>query len=133
NKANLATVNISILDDETLDAAIIDSPAYERRSTSAWQAKVNAAPSASYIYRGIIWEWLKSCYDAEYAIFLLRVCGLLTAPYTGDPYDLMAEAAETEFPGEPLPERLTAPIQPDYANPDLVAALAPARTAGGAA
>src|SRR5690606_29523728 len=125
---HLDTANI--LDDVTLDARIIPSPDYERRSTSAWHAKLNAAPDAATIYRGIIREWLTYCYDADHAVFSLRLCGLISEPYTGDPYDLMADAAFAEFGPVALPEPVSGHIQQGYANPDLVAALAPVRKAG---
>jgi len=110
NKANLATVNISILDDETLDAAIIDSPAYERRSTSAWQAKVNAAPTAADNRSTIIRDWLDQVYDADHAIYLFRLFKLPIGAYRGSSYDLMAHAAVSELGAVRLPERLTVPI-----------------------
>lgn len=110
NKANLATVNISILDDETLDAAIIDSPAYERRSTSAWQAKVNAAPDEKLALHGIINEWLTGCYDADIAVGWLYALRLLQEPQDAYCYEVMSNLAFFEFGPVALPERLSAPI-----------------------
>ena len=102
--------SVNILSDETLDAAIIDSPAYERQSTSAWQAKLNAAPTARDNRRTIIRDWLDQVYDADHAIFLFRLFKLHIGAYRGSSYDLMAHAAVSEFGAVRLPERLTVPI-----------------------
>jgi hypothetical protein len=128
----LDTVNIGA-DGDDFTAIDIGPKLAPPEQRQALFARFNAAPDAKFIYRGIIREWITSCYSAKHAVFSLRVCGLIADPYTGDPYDLMSRAAETEFPGVALPERVSAPIQPEYVNPDLVAALAPARTVGGAA
>ncbi len=100
----------NILDDITLDARIIPSPDYERRSTSAWQAKLNAAPTAADNRRTIIRDWLDQVYDADHAIYLFRLFKLHIGAYRGSSYDLMAHAAVTEFGPVALPERVTAPI-----------------------
>ena len=82
----------NILDDITLDARIIPSPAYERRSTT------------------IIRDWLDQVYDADHAIFLFRLFKLPIGAYRGSSYDLMAHAAVSEFGAVRLPESLSAPI-----------------------
>jgi hypothetical protein len=108
NEAALDTVNI--LDDVTLDATIIPSEEYERRSTSAWQAKLNAAPTARDNRRTIITDWLDQVYDADHAIYLFRLFKLHIGAYRGSSYELMAHAAVTEFGAVALPERVTGPI-----------------------
>jgi hypothetical protein len=100
----------NILDDALLDARIIPSPDYERRSTSAWQAKLNAAPTARDNRRTIIRDWLDEIYDADHAIYLFRLFKLHIGSYRGSSYELMAHAAVTEFGAVALPERVTAPI-----------------------
>lgn len=100
----------NILSDSVLGAEIIDSPNYERRSTSAWQAKLNAAPDPKIAYHGIIEEWRTGCYAADIAVRWLQAYRLLTAPYTGDPYELMCRAAYDEFGPVALPEPSTAPV-----------------------
>jgi len=100
----------NILDDMTLDARIIPSPDYERRSTSAWQAKLNAAPTAADNRRTIIQDWLDEIYDSDHAVFLFRLFKLHIGAYRGSSYDLMAHAAVDEFGYVRLPERVTAPI-----------------------
>jgi hypothetical protein len=109
-KTNLDAVNITILDDITLDATIVDSDAYERRSTSAWQAKLNAAPTARDNRRTIIRDWLDQVYDADHAIYLFRLFKLHIGAYRGSSYELMAHAACSEFGAVELPERVTAAI-----------------------
>jgi len=110
NKANLATVNISILDDDTLDARIIPSPDYERRSTSAWQPKLNAAPDEKIALHAIINEWLTGCYDARIALGWLYALQLLQEPQEADCYETMCSIAFFELGPVALPERRTAPI-----------------------
>ena len=105
---NLDAANI--LTDVTLDATIIPSEDYERRSTSAWQAKLNAAPTARDNRRTIIRDWLDQVYDADHAIYLFRLFKLHIGSYRGSSYELMAHAAVTEFGAVALPERVTAPI-----------------------
>jgi hypothetical protein len=107
-EADVYTVNI--LDDVTLDARIIPSEEYERRSTSAWQAKLNAAPTARDNRRTIIRDWLDQVYDADHAIYLSRLFKLHIGSYRGSSYELMAHAAAVEFGAVALPERRTAPI-----------------------
>src|SRR5690606_14061813 len=114
----------NILDDVTLDATIIPSEAYRQRSTSAWYAKLDAAPDSATIYRGIIREWLTYCYDADHAVFSLHLCGLISEPYTGDPYDLMADAAFAEFGPVALPEPISGHI-PSVSSREPFAPISP--------
>jgi hypothetical protein len=100
----------NILTDKVLDASIIESPEYERRSTSAWRTKLNAAPTARDNRRTIITDWLDQVYDADHAIYLFRLFKLSIGTYRGSSYELMAHAAVTEFGAVALPERVTAPI-----------------------
>ena len=92
------------------EAIIVASPRYRIRETSAWRAKVAKRRSEHYVYRGIIREWLTSCYSAWSAVEALALCGILRKPYSGDPYNLMARAEELEFPGVRLPARPQAHI-----------------------
>jgi hypothetical protein len=105
---NLDAANI--LTDVTLDATIIPSEEYERRSTSAWQAKLNAAPTARDNRRTIITDWLTQVYDADHAIYLFRLFKLHIGSYRGSSYELMAHAAGAEFGAVRLPERVTGTI-----------------------
>lgn len=132
-KTNVDTVNISILDDVTLDATIVPSERYERRSTSAWHAKLNAAPDEKIALHAIINEWLTGCYDEEIAVRWLHALQLLQEPQEADCYETMCNLAFFELGPVALPERVTGHIPSGYANPDLVAALAPARAQGGEA
>jgi hypothetical protein len=105
---NLDAANI--LTDVTLDATIVPSEQYERRSTSAWQAKLNAAPTARDNRHTIIRDWLDEIYDADHAIYLFRLFKLHIGSYRGSSYELMAHAAVTEFGAVALPERVTGTI-----------------------
>jgi hypothetical protein len=100
----------NILNDITLDATIIPSEEYERRSTSAWQAKLAAAPTARDNRLTIIRDWLDEIYDADHAIYLFRLFKLPIGTYRGSSYELMAHAAAVEFGAVALPERVTAVI-----------------------
>lgn len=100
----------NILDDVTLDARIIPSPDYERRSTSAWQAKLNAAPDSSVTIHAILNEWLTGCYDEEIAIGWLHALQLLQEPQEADCYEAMCNLAFFELGPVALPERVTATI-----------------------
>jgi hypothetical protein len=122
NKTDLGTVNIldsvtrEPLDDDLADpdnyfaSKIMPSEEYERRSTSAWQAKLAAAPTARDNRRTIIRDWLDQVYDADHAIYLFRLFKLHIGSYRGSSYELMAHAAVSEFGAVALPERRTAPI-----------------------
>lgn len=107
-KTDLSSVNI--LDDVTLDARIIPSPDYERRSTSAWQAKINAAPDSSVTLHAILNEWLTGCYDEEIAVGWLYALRLLPWPQEADCYEVMCNITFFELGPVALPERSTAPI-----------------------
>ncbi|HEU4341477.1 MAG TPA: hypothetical protein VFU31_07895 [Candidatus Binatia bacterium] len=100
----------NILDDALLDARIIPSPDYERRSTSAWQAKLNAAPDSSVTLHAILNEWLTGCYDEEIAVKWLYALRLLSGPQEADCYETMCNFAFFELGPVALPERVTAPI-----------------------
>lgn len=102
--------SVNILDDATLDARIIPSPDYERRSTSAWQAKLNAAPDEKIAIHAIINEWLTGCYDEEIAVGWLYALKLLQEPQEADCYETMCNIAFFELGPVALPERSTAPI-----------------------
>lgn len=92
------------------NATIVPSPKYRRRETSAWKAKVDAAPTARDNRRTIISDWLDQVYDANHAIYLFSLFKLYIGSHSGDPYDLMAHAACSEFGAVELPERFLAPI-----------------------
>ena len=92
------------------NATIVASPEYRRRETSAWRAKVDAAPTARDNRRTIISDWLDQVYDADHAIYLFRLFRLHIGPYSGNSYDWMAHAACSEFGAVELPERFLAPI-----------------------
>lgn len=103
--------SVNILSDPALDATIVPSSEYRRRETSAWRAKLNAAPNSSEtILHGIINEWLTGCYDEEIAVGWLYALRLLPDAVDADFYELMSRLAFSEFGPVALPERLTAPI-----------------------
>lgn len=62
------------------------------------------------VKRAVVDEWLTSCYDADDAVRMLVDSGVLRRHPGCDPYELMARAADVEFPGRALPEPVTAPI-----------------------
>ncbi len=129
-EADLDVVNISTDPEgfEVVPLGLDHGPVEQKRDLFA---KFNAAPTPRDNRRTIIRDWLDQVYDADHAIYLFRLFKLHIGAYRGSSYDLMAHAAVTEFGAVALPERVTAPIQHGYANPDLVAALAPARAQGG--
>lgn len=100
---------VNVLD--ALDATIVPSSEYRRRETSAWRAKLNAAPNTSEtILHGIINEWLTGCYDEEIAVGWLYALRLLPDAVDADFYELMSRLAFSELGPVALPERLADPI-----------------------
>lgn len=67
-----------------------------------------ASPLATY--HAIIHEWRTGCYDANAAVSWLCAYGLLTEPYSGDPFQLMLDSALIEFGAVELPERVSRAI-----------------------
>lgn len=103
------TANILDLADPE-NATIVDSDEYHRRSTSAWQDKLNAAPDEKIALHAILNEWLTGCYDEEIALGWLHALQLLSGPQEADCYEAMCNLAFFELGPVALPEPSTAPV-----------------------
>lgn len=68
-------------------------------------ARLPANPSKRHTLHAVIREWMTDCYDADEALYWIRVLKLTTPPTGVNSYEVMHRLARREFGSVRLPER----------------------------